>query len=909
MSVRDLDYLFKPASIALIGASKRPGSVGAVLARNLFAGGFDGPIMPVNPHHTAIGGSLAWPDIASLPMTPDLAVVATPADAVPGVVADLRDKGCRAVCVITAGFGEGGDAEGEARRAALLEAAGPMRVLGPNVLGLMVPGMGLNASFAHRDPLPGDLAFIAQSGAMLTSVLDWATGRGIGFSHLVSLGDKIDVDFGDMLNYLATDPKVRAILLYIEAIGDAAKFMSAARAAARTKPVVAIKAGRVAEGAKAASSHTGALAGSDAVYDAAFRRAGMLRVYDMRELFDAVQTLSSELRRMGTLGAAEAMTGPGDRLAILSNGGGIGVLATDSLIEQGGQLAALSPATIERLNGCLPSTWSKANPVDIIGDAPGSRYAEALEALLEDDGADAVLVLNCPTAISDSMEAAEAVLKVAAGHKRPILTSWLGDGSAQPSRRRFVESRVPTYFTAEEAVRGFMHVVRYRRNQMNLMQVPAAKAEVAPDRDMVRGLIDRALAENRPWLSEVEAKQVLQAYGIPIARTEIARSPEQAEAAARGFSMGDLVAVKILSPDITHKSDVGGVVLNLTTPQQVREATAQMMERLSIEFPGARIDGVTVQQMVRRPKAHELIVGLNEDPQFGPVVLFGKGGKEVEIVGDTVTALPPLNDVLAQAVIEETAVYRLLKGYRDEPAVDFEAIRNALIQVSRIAADFAEIKELDINPLIADAQGVIALDARIRVAAATAAEADDPSARLAIRPYPRHLEGTVALQDGRQVAIRPIRPEDAGALQVLVARSDAQDIRFRFLHTMKDLPDRLAARLSQIDYAREMAFVAIDPDDDQAVIGVARLIADADGTQAEYSILLRKDHQGEGLGYAMMNRLIEFAQARGIGLIYGDVLDENEPMLSMCADLGFKRAPHKDDASVQRVTLKLASDG
>jgi acetyltransferase len=908
MSVRDLDHLFRPRSIALIGASKRPGSVGAVLARNLFAGGFDGPIMPVNPKYKAIGGAFAWQDIESLPVVPDLAVVAVPADAVAGVVGELREKGCKAACVITAGFGEGGDEEGTRRREALEKAAGPMRILGPNVLGLMVPGIGLNASFAHLAPKQGDLAFVAQSGAMLTSVLDWATARGIGFSHMISLGDKMDVDFGDMLNYLAIDPDVRAILLYVEAIGDAAKFMTAARAAARTKPVVAIKAGRVAEGAKAASSHTGALAGSDSVYDAAFRRAGMLRVYDMQELFDAVQTLSSELRRLGTDGESDPKS-VGDRLAILSNGGGIGVLATDSLIEQGGRLAKLSPETVERLNACLPPTWSKANPVDIIGDAPGSRYAQSLEALLEDDGADAVLVLNCPTAISDSLEAAEAVLAQTRRPHRPVLTSWLGEASAAEARRRFVAARLPTYNTAEEAVRGFMHVVRYRRNQAMLRQVPAAAPDRAePQRGPVRQILDAALAEGRAWLSEVEAKHVLAAYGVPVARTEIAHTPEEAEEIACGFDEDDLLAVKILSADITHKSDVGGVVLNLETPEAVRETAAAMLKKLRAAYPDARIEGVSVQQMIRRPGAHELILGLNEDPQFGPVVLFGKGGKEVEAVGDTATGLLPLNDTLAQSLIEETDVYRLLRGYRDEPPVDFESLRSALIQIGQIAIDFAEVRELDINPLIADAKGVVALDARIKIAAVSDRLRARPESRLAIRPYPRDLEGSVTLRDGvSNVAIRPIRPEDASALGDLVGNSAPEDIRFRFLHPMKHLPERLAARLSQIDYAREMAFAAIDPEHADRIIGVARLTADADGATAEYAILLRRDHKGEGLGYALMNRLIAYARERGIGTLYGDVLSENRPMLSMCRDLGFETRTDYNDPGVIRVVLKLAS--
>ncbi len=899
MSLRDLDSFFNPRSIALIGASNRDGSVGAVLAHNLMAGGFEGPIMPVNPKHHSIGGVYAWPDVASLPEVPELAIVATPADAVAGVVADLRAKGCKAACIITAGFGEGaGDGVGHARRKAVLEAAGPMRLLGPNVLGLMVPGSGINASFAHITPPAGDLAFISQSGAMLTAVVDWAASRAIGFSHLVSLGDKIDVDFGDMLNHLTRDPTVRAILLYVEAIGDARKFMSAARAAARTKPVVVIKAGRFAEGAAAASSHTGALAGADTVYDAAIRRAGMLRVYDMQELFDAVQTLSSDLRRVG-----ESI---GDRLAILTNGGGIGVLATDALMQLGGRLAEIAPETVARLDAALPPTWSHGNPVDIIGDAPGTRYRDALQALLEDKASDAVLVINCPQAIANSTEAAEAVIAALPKKHKPVLTNWLGDAAAREARRRFTQARIPTYNTAEEAVRAFMHVVRYNRNQAMLMQAPPnidGQGE-EPDREAARRIIDGALAEGREWLSELEAKRVLDAYDIPIARTYSARDPDEAYMVARGFKMGDLVAVKVLSDDITHKSDVGGVVLNLTTPEQVREATEQMLERLRRDYPKARIAGVTVQEMIRRPGGHELIVGLNEDSQFGPVVLFGRGGKEVEVVGDTATGLPPLNDVLAQSLIEETQVFRLLRGYRAEPPADLAAIRRVLIRVGQIAIDFAEVKELDINPLIADSHGVVALDARIRVAA------DDRPAhsRLAIRPYPRELEGEIARRDGSAVRVRPVRPEDKDGLKELVDRCDPQDIRFRFLHPMKGLPDQLAARLSQIDYAREMAFVAIsgeEADNSEHISGVARLFADADLEEAEYAILLRRDVKGQGLGYALMNRLIDYARAAGIGALVGDVLKENRPMLDMCRDLGFTAHETPEDPGVVRVHLVL----
>jgi acetyltransferase len=879
MTLRSLDSLFNPSSIALVGASKTPGTVGYVLARNLMSAGFDGPIMPVNPKHRAIGGVLTWPNVASLPVTPELAVVSTPADSVPGVVADLREKGTKAAIVVTAGFGEGGDRTGLSRAAALQKAAGDVRIVGPNVLGVMVPGIGLNAGFAGRTPLAGDLAFVAQSGAVLASVLDWATARGIGFSHMVSLGDMLDVDFGDMLDYLGRDPRVRAILLYIEAIKDVRKFMSAARAAARMKPVVVVKGGRQPEGARAASSHTGALAGSDAVYDAAFRRAGMLRVTDMAELFDAVETLSRAPRISG------------ERLAILTNGGGMGVLATDGLIDEGGTLAALSDETIASLDAALPPTWSHGNPVDIIGDAPAGRYGAAMEALLADDGVDAILVLNTPTAVADSTVAAEAVVGTLAEHHPPVLACWLGAESVA-ARKLFATRGVPTYDTPGEAVRSFMHMVRYRGNQKLLMQVPpSVPQDFEPDTQAVRAMIDGALGVGRDWLTEPEAKAVLRAYGIPVVDTAIAATPEEAAKAAA--DMPGPYVVKILSRDIVHKSDIGGVALDLDTPEEVAAATRGILARARDRAPDATIDGVVVQRMVRRPAAYELIAGVSEDPQFGPVLLFGQGGHGVEEIGDTAMALPPLNSLLARSLIERTRIYRLLRGYRDRPPVALDAIILTLIQTAQLATDFAEIVELDINPLLADPDGVIALDARIRIA-----PAEGPAqARLAIRPYPREMEGHVHLRDGTEIAVRPIQPEDAPALHEMVSRAAAEDLRLRFFQPMRRLPEQLAARLTQIDYDREMAFVSLDPADG-AITGVGRLMADPDLREAEYAIIVRTDWKGRGLGYALMNRIITFATERGIETIYGEVLRENEPMLRMAKELGFTVAANPDEPGV-----------
>ena len=896
MSIRDFDALFTPKSVALIGASTKPGTVGGVLADNMMRAGFHGPVLPVNPKYGSVGGVLAWPDIASLPVVPDLGVIAVPPDAVPPVVKALRDKGARAAIVITAGFHDSGPGPDRDRLKALIEAAGPMRLMGPNTIGGMAPHIGLNASFSHIAPIEGDLAFIAQSGAVLTSVLDWATDKGIGFSHVAGLGDMLDVDFGDVLNFLAMDTKTRAILLYVEAVTNTRKFMSAARAAARTKPVIVIKSGRKAEGAKAASSHTGALAGADAVYDAAFKRAGMLRVDDMQELFDAVETLSRKTIR------DLRGSGVGDRLGILTNGGGIGVLATDRLIELGGTLAELGPETLTGLDAVLPATWSRGNPVDIIGDAPGERYAAAMDVLLADRQIDAILALNCPTAIADSSEAAQAITAKLKKARKPVFTSWLGDGSARPARHHFRDAGVPTYDTAEGAVRAYMHSVRYGRNQQMLMQTPPAIAPEPEDaRDRVRKTLAKALDEDRPWLTEVEAKSVLEAYSIPIARTFSAATAAEAEEAARQFSFGDRVAVKILSKDITHKSDVGGVVLNLETPEQTRAAAESMLQRMRQDFPDANIEGVSVQEMILRPGSYELIVGLNEDPQFGPVVLFGQGGKAVEVIGDTAMGLPPLNPILASEMIRETRVSHLLRGFRDEMPVDMEALQHVLITVGRIAIDHPQIVELDINPLIADAKGVVALDARIRVQATAAAGED----RLAIRPYPQHLEGTVALRDGAEIPVRPIKPEDGPALQQMFSATNQDDLRLRFFHAMKKIPTQLAARLTQIDYSREMAFVALNPADRSELVGVVHLSADADNTEAEYSVLVRSDWKGAGLGYALMQAVIDYGANRGIQRLYGEVLSDNHPMIAMCQDLGFAIRRDPEDPLIQYVSLDL----
>lgn len=712
MSTKGLDAFFNPSSIALVGASDRPGSIGAVLAANLLAGGFAGPVMLVNPRHAQIAGSDCYPDLGHLPTRADLGVVCTPPAAVPAVVAALGQQGARAAVVVTAGFAEAREARGGALQQELLQTARAhgMRILGPNCVGLLIPGIGLNASFAHRAALPGNLGFVSQSGAVITSVLDWAEAHGIGFSGMISLGDMADVDFADTLGILAADAGTRAILLYMESVGDARRFMSAARAAAQVKPVVAVKAGRHAEGARAVASHTGVLAGSDAVCQAAFDRAGILRVLTLAELFDAAEIL--------------ALAGPlrGERLAILTNGGGNGVLATDALIEEGGRLAELAESTLEALDRILPRTWSHGNPVDLIGDAGGQRYRDALAILCQDPGVDAILAMHSPTAVVPAVEAAEAVVATvhgpgAHGPGQPLLlTSWVGNGAMRESHRLFEMHGIPSYPTPEQAVHAFQYLVRYRRAQTLLGETALAVDEPqALDTGLIASLIESALAEGRTALTEPEAKRVLAACGIPVVATRAVRTPEEAATAAA--EIGAPVVVKILSPDLGHKSDVGGVVLDLNGPAAVLEAARGMLARIRAAHPQARLQGLAVQPMVRRPGASELIVGAAVDPQLGPVILVGQGGIAVEAIADRALGLPPLNLRLAHELIERTRIYRVLRGVRGQPPADLGALAVTLVRISRLVSTLPQISELDINPLLIDPGGVMALDARIALTA------------------------------------------------------------------------------------------------------------------------------------------------------------------------------------------------
>lgn len=894
MTIRNFDHLLAPKSVALIGASATPGSIGRIVADNLHKGGFPGPIWLINPKRSEIDGKPCFSSIAALPSAPDLAVIATPPASIPALIAELGERGTRAAVVISAGVTR-------ELRSAMLNAAKPhlLRIQGPNCLGLLVPGIGLDASFCQRMPPAGDLALVSQSGALITAIVDWASGRGIGFSHVVSLGDMADADFGDFLDYLAGDTKSRAILLYIEQVTNAPKFMTAARRASRVKPVIVIKAGRHAEGARAAMSHTGALAGSDAGYDAAFRRAGLLRVTELEDLFEAAESLA-RLPRLD-----------GERLAILTNGGGAGVLAADRLADLNGRLATLSPELIASLDGALPPTWSKGNPVDIIGDAPPARYQAALQQLLQSPDADAVLVMNCPTALASSSEIARAIVAtrnklVAAGQTvKPMLANWLGDGAASEGRAVLMANHIPTFETPAAAIGGFMQLVRYTRAQDELMRTPPAlPRDMASDHAAASAIIRAAVGAGRAMLSDVEAKSLLTAYGIPVVPTRIAnKSAAVAEVARELLADYDACVVKILSDDITHKSDVGGVKLGLTTPQAAQMAAEHMLSAIAQRMPTARLLGFTVQPMISRPRAHELLVGMSVDPTFGPMITFGAGGTAVEVLRDTSQALPPLDLVLCRDMIRQTRIARLLDGYRDRPPADLEAIAMTLLRLSALTIAHDEILEIDINPLLADATGAIALDARIRVSL----PGSSPRASLAIRPYPAGWTRHVDIEQIGSIELRPIKPEDENLYADLIKRLSPEDLRMRFFTPRPDLSHRLIARLTQIDYARDMAFVAISQTDGN-LLGVSRLSADPEYERAEFAVIVRSDLKGKGLGWHLMQQLIEYARSEGLSEIFGSVLHENTTMLKFCSDLGFACETDPEDSSLRSVRLILQNE-
>lgn len=889
MSVINLEYLFQPGSVAVIGATNDPDNAGNIVMRNLMGGGFLGPVMPVCTDAEAIAGVLTYKDVESLPKVPDLAVICLPLKDCPPLLAKLSEIGVKACALIGSGFSSIPE-EGRIRlRAELLRAANSpqMRILGPKSLGFIVPALNLNASLAPLPAKPGKIAFVSQSDSFIPTVLDWAATNDIGFSHVVSLGSRIDLTFGDVLDYLGSDAQTRSILLYIESINDARDFMSAARAASRNKPVLAIRPGQAMQHVTQELSRldNAMIARSDEVYDVAFRRAGMLRVQTIDGMFDAAQTLAS-LRQPVR----------GNRLAIIVNGTSAGLTAADGLIRRGGELAKLSDETVEKLDAVFAGHWSGSNPVTIKFDTPGQKYLDALKILIKDKGVDAVLVVHVPFAGISSAEVAEVLAKGLKRVRRMVLTAWLGSGMSRGSRKIFSHHGIPTYESADQAVRAFMYMAEYQRNQELLTETPdSLPTDFFPDTTTAREIVRAALSGGRQELNEPEARKVLAAYGLPVVETRVAISAREAVIAAD--EIGCPVALKIRSPQINQPYDVGGVVLDLESTEKVWEAAATMLTRVNRQRPDAYIEGFTVQKMGRRLGAHELFISASADSTFGPIIHFGHGGMTREVVRDQAVAMVPLNMSLARELISRTRISRLLSGTPTQPPADIDDLCLTLIQVSQLFIDIPQIVHLDINPLYGDETGVLALGAKILVA-----ECREDCPQLAIRPYPRELEECVVLRDGRQVTLRPIRPEDEPAHYEFLARVSDEDMRMRFFGVVRrDFDHKDMSRFTQINYDREMAFIATASNEEgrPETLGVVRTSTKPDNSEAEFAIVIRSDLKGTGLGSMLFHKIIRYTRDRGTHWLVGQTLFENKAMQGLSRKFGFEISENYEEDLVE----------
>ena len=898
MNTHYLAPLFTPGSIVLFGASDREDSVGGIVFKNLLSSGFEGPIYAVNPKRDVIQGQAAFKSLEQIEGSIDLAVVATPAPSIPAIVEACGERGIGMMLVLSAGFRETGP-EGRRLEDKVTQMAGRygIRLMGPNCLGIIRPDIGLNATFGNNNAVPGNLALVSQSGAICTAILDWAAQNEIGFSTVVSTGIAADLDFGDYLDYLVTDPKTKAILLYIEGVYDSRRFMSSLRAAARIKPVIALKVGRHAAGAEASASHTGALVGSDDTFSAALSRSGVLRVETIGQLFAAARALSSSHHRR-----------PSERLVIITNGGGPGVMAADRAVDQGIELSTLSEATMEKLNEVLPSVWSHSNPVDLIGDAPPERYKQTLDICLADPGIDGAVVILTPQAMTRPTEVAHAVIEAAAKSDKPVMTSWMGGAQIAEARKLFNAAHLPNYTTLENAIDAFSYLARYNRNQRMLLQTPGrlSTGKKAPDVDGARLIIEAVLNEQRHTLTEPESMAVLNAFHIPTVRNGIARTANEALIVAE--SIGFPVAMKVLSTNISHKSDAGGVRLNINSAHEVRSVFRQIIDEVQSKVPTATIDGVTIEKMYRSSNGRELMIGIARDPVFGPVISFGSGGTTVEIMGDSVISLPPLNHRLATDLINRTRVSKMLGDFRNMPAVDLDQLIDVLLSVSGIACELPWVQEMDINPLIIDDKGIVAVDARIMVEFPK--PSTDPYHHLAIHPYPAHLVKRVQLNDGTDIVIRPIRPEDAESEAKFVRELSKKSKYFRFMNSIHELSQEMLVRFTQIDYHNEMALTAVrhTPDGDEQ-IGVARYSTNQDKRSCEFALVVSDKWHGKGIAHHLMRNLMEVARDRELEVMEGQVLSENKRMLELMASLNFAIEIDPEDSAIRHVVAQLHSPG
>jgi len=887
-----LDKIFKPQRIALVGVTPNPKSVGGKILSNLITGGYRGVVYPVNPAVEAVMGIPCFTGVKNLPRTPDLAVICTPAPQVPRIVAECGQAGIMGIIIISAGFREIGP-EGRALEEQILAEKRKypgMRILGPNCLGVISPGLNLNASFAASMPLNGHIAFISQSGALCTSILDWSLEEKIGFSYFVSIGNALDIDFGDLIDYFGEDENTKSILMYIESISNPRRFMSAARAYARTKPIIAYKAGRFPESAEAASSHTGALASEDAIYEAAFQRTGMARVFEVGEMFDVAELI----------GRHKIPKGP--RLAIVTNAGGPGVMASDALIENGGELAQLGPQTIEFLNQSLPPAWSHRNPVDVLGDAKSKTVAKAVSAVLQDEGVDAVLLIITPQAMTNPPGIAKELIPIANESKKPALAAFLGGPSMEEATRLLNEAGIPTYSTPEQAVRAFMILVNYARNLENLYETPREiSVEFPVEREKIREQVLPLLTQGPEVLSEETSKKILATYGIPSTLPHLARTKEEAVKLAR--EIGYPVVLKIHSPDITHKTDVGGVVLDLEDDHMVEAAYARMMQTVKERAPEARIEGVAVQKMVKARDSLEMIIGSKKDSTFGAVIMVGLGGTAAEVLKDRSICFPPLNERLARRALEQLKSWPLLKGYRGRPGVNLDKLIEIIIRFSYLVADYPEIKEIDINPLLVSPEEVIALDARIVVDLSVSPEKVKRYEHLVLRPYPEEFIRKTRMRDGTEITLRPIRPEDEPLWFELLGSCSKETIYSRFRYFFFWQSHEVASRYCYIDYDREMAIVAeLQEGDKKKILGIGRLTADPTRTVAEYAVLVQDDWQNKGLGGLLTDYCTEIARAWGVKKIIAYTTTDNPRMIAVFKkrDFEIRQDPQSTLVEIQK---------
>jgi acetyltransferase len=875
MSARNLDRLLNPRSVAVIGASSRAGALGQRVLENIIDAGYEGAIFAVNPKRVEIEDEWWVASVADLPIAPDLAIIVTPAATVPEILSELGAKGTRLAVVLSAGFHD------SALRRQMLDAARPhlLRVVGPNCLGVVLPHARLNATFAHRSAGPGGLALISQSGALVTSMIDWAQDRRVGFSGIVSVGDMADVDLGDLVDLFAADPATNAIALYVEGITEPAKFMAAARAAARTKPVIVLKAGRSSAAAEAAISHTAALAGAYDVHQAAFHRAGMVTVESLTDLFDAAQVLAHPAPRRG------------GRIAIISNGGGPGILAVDQLAATGGTLAQLAPDTLTLLDAALPQGWSRANPIDVIGDARAERFAAAVRAASHDPGVDAVLVIHCPTALASGAEIAKAIVEQQRNscilRSKPLLACWLGAGNADAARAIFADTATPVFDNLDDAVRGFGYLIAADKARTALLRAPAKPPAPAFDSAKATAVIDAARREGRSLLTAPEAKALLAAFGVPVTPSRFA--PDVAAVAEACATLTPPYAVKVVSPTITHKSDIGGVILGLPDAEAATEAALAIREKIREALPDATIAGFEVGEMAETARCRELLVGVADDAQFGPVIAVGAGGVDVELIGDRVLGLPPLDDVLARDMLDRTRIARLLGPHRGRPAADSDAVVAVLEAISALCVELPDILELDINPLLVSPEGAVALDARIRITPRPA------QSRMVLRAVPTQWTADLVTRGGVNLHVRPVLPGDEWALAAFFHHVSDEDKRFRFLSAVREVGHERLAAMTQVDYRRTINFLAFA--EDGTLVATAMVATSGDGSRAEFAISVHQSWKGKGISWTMTDFILDYARAEGIQTVESLESRENHAAIALEREFGFRTVPCDDSPS------------